>query len=236
MLRIALLGALLAIAAGAFVVLNPLLFAIETGVPHDRFFIFDKHFILDGELDSVKPSFQGESAADDFDRYHNHCLRVMNFAKFFMPEFVFEEYPNVMNVVAMSVAYHRVGLWTDGGTLNYLEPSVKQMEYHVRKEGIFEEDHIEIARQIIREQHKFTTYSGGKSKAINAIVNAVRKAAWADVTMGVVRFDLPAPLMEAAYAKIEHGGFHRMLLADMRHRLSPHSKLGQLEMFRIIKW
>ena len=230
MLKAAIVGGLLAIGAGTFVVLNPLLFGFETGVPHDKFFVYTKHFMLDGELELVRPNIPEQ----DFERYRNHCLRVMTFTKHHLPEFVFEEYPNAMNIVAMAVAYHDVGLWTDG-ELNYLEPSAKRMEFHATKEAVFEEKHIDIARQIIMQHHKLTHYSGDSSEAVNAIVNAVRKADWADATFGIIRFDLPAALLEAAYAKVPEGGFHKML-AGMGPRLSPNSTLGQLAVLNIFKW
>ena len=237
----AIIVGLCAIGAGAFIVLNPLLFGFSTGIPHDKFFIYSKHFMLDGELELVRDSIPPE----DFERYRNHCLRVMSFAKYLMPDFVYEEYPNAMNIVAMALAYHDVALWTDG-KLNYLEPSAIQMERHTAKEGVFEENHISIARQIIMEHHKLTDYhskvtnndrrqSTTSGAAVDAIVNAVRKADWTDATVGIIRFEVPAALLEAAYAKIPDAGFHAML-AGMGGRLSPNSLLGQLDVLKILKW
>ena len=169
----------------------------------------------------------------------------MSFAKYLMPDFVYDEYPNAMNIVAMALAYHDVALWTDG-KLNYLEPSARQMELHTAKEGVFEENHISIARQIIMEHHKFTDYHSKNTQndsgqiaasgaAVDAIVNAVRKADWTDATVGIVRFEVPAALLEAAYAKIPEAGFH-VMLAGMGGRLSPNSILGQLDVLKILKW
>jgi hypothetical protein len=236
------IAGLCAIVAGAFVVRNPLLFGFSTGIPHDNFFIYSKHPTLDGELQLVKDSIPPE----DFEKYRNHCLRVMSFAKYLMPDFVYEEYPNAMDIVAMALAYHDVALWTDG-KLNYLEPSAIQMERHTAKEGVFEESHISIARQIIMEHHKLTDYhskttsnvfkgqSTTSGAAVDAIVNAVRKADWTDATVGIIRFEVPVALLEAAYAKIPEAGFHAML-AGMGGRLSPNSFLGQFDVLKILKW
>lgn len=233
----AFLACILAIGMGTFIASNPLLFGIRTGVPHDTYFVYSKHFILDGELERLRSKIP----PDDFERYRNHCLRVMSFAKFQMPEFVYEEYPNAMNIVAMALAYHDVALWTDG-ELNYLEPSAKRMESNVRADGVFDEKQIAIAREIIMQHHKYTDYSSSSSsslkpsnKATDAMINAVRKADWADATVGIIRFGLPASLLEAAYAKVPEAGFHAML-AGMGSRLSPHSLVGQFEVLKILKW
>ena len=232
MLRAAFLVGIIAVGVGTFALLNPFLFGIRTGVPHDSHFVYTKHFILDGELDRVGAHIP----EDDLERYRNHCLRVLSFAKFHMPDFVFEAYPNAMNIVAMALAYHDVALWTDG-ELNYLEPSAKRMESYVGAEGVFDDKQVAIAREIIMQHHKYTDYSSSEesNKSIDAMVNAVRKADWADATVGVIRFDLPASLLEAAYAKVPEAGFHAML-AGMGSRLSPHSLIGQLEVLRILKW
>lgn len=231
MSRGAFLVGIIAIGVGTFAVFNPFLFGIRSGVPHDSHFVYTKHFILDGELDRVRAHIP----EDDFERYRNHCLRVLSFAKFHMPEFVYEEYPNAMNIVAMALAYHDVALWTDG-ELNYLEPSAKRMESYIEAEGVFDDKQIAIAREIIMQHHKYTDYSSSKvsNKSIDAMVNAVRKADWADATVGIIRFGLPASFLEAAYAKVPEAGFHAML-AGMGSRLSPRSLVGQLEVLKILK-
>lgn len=110
----------------------------------------------------------------------------------------------------------------------------------------FEEDK-DIASAIILEHHKFTTYNYSKNQneqnrqqpvALenkNEIVNAVRKADWADATMGIIRFGLPQNLLEAAYNVIPDAGFHSLLL-NMGSRLSPNSLTGQMEVLKILKW
>ena len=222
-------GATLVIVVSTFVVLNPILFGMDTGVDLENIFVFDKHFMLDNELMLVQ-----DKIGDDFEAYRNHCLRVMTFTQYFMPESVYEAYPNAMNIVAMAIAFHDVALWTDG-TLDYLGPSAAQMEFLVQKEGIWEQEQVTIAQQIILWHHKVTDYTGGATDAINDMVNAVRKADWADFTMGILRSDMPAPLIEAAFHKVPEAGFHKRLMA-MGPRLSPNSILGQLAVLKIFKW
>ncbi|CAB9512373.1 Inherit from bactNOG: Metal Dependent Phosphohydrolase [Seminavis robusta] len=104
----------------------------------------------------------------------------------------------------------------------------------------------EVAKAIIMYHHKFTDYdyqtdeTGNQSAAklvdnMNEIVNAVRKADWADATMGIVRFGLPQELLAKAYETIPEAGFHNVLVG-MGPRLSPDNVMGQLEVMKIIKW
>ena len=238
MWRLSVFIAVLAIATGIFVAQNPFLFGLSTKDGSERYFVYYEDVVLDRELSFVR-SYIPDA---DFEAYRNHCLRVMTFAKYFLSsssekEKDFSE-ENVMKVIAMAVAYHDVALWTDG-KLDYLEPSIRQMYHYVWKEGIFSEDDIDLAREIINQHHKFTNFKSKKksssSKSFDTIVNAVRKADWADFTYGIVRFQLPSSLLEDAYAKVPEAGLHQML-ATFGPRLSPDSILGQLKVLRILKW
>lgn len=122
----------------------------------------------------------------------------------------------------------------------------------------FLEEASEIATAIILQHHKLTSYTHknnsdneensikGESKKnqsekmkemeyINDIVNAVRKADWADATVGLVRFGLPQSVLGAAYEAIPEAGFHNVLL-NMGGRLSPDSLVGQLDVLKILKF
>lgn len=122
----------------------------------------------------------------------------------------------------------------------------------------FLEEESEIATAIILQHHKLTSYTHKKNSAdredsdkgeskknqsknvkdiadINEIVNAVRKADWADATMGLVRFGLPQSVLGAAYEAIPEAGFHNVLL-NMGGRLSPDSLVGQLDVLKILKF
>ena len=111
---------------------------------------------------------------------------------------------------------------------------------------------VAMAKAIILQHHKFTDYDVRADKELysplandeddhstvtmmNAMVNAVRKADWADATMGIIRFGLPQDLLVAAYAAILEAGFHNLLL-NFRSRLSPESLRGQLDVLKILKW
>jgi hypothetical protein len=146
-------------------------------------------------------------------------------------------------------------LWTDG-TLNYLDPSVSVFEsdlQHDRKlrngaeserevadEGgilpfSLDESQAETVREIILQHHRYNKWKKGDSFADESLVNAVRKADWADATLGVMRSGLPVNFLEAAYETAPSLGFHAML-AGMGARLSPDSYVGRLDVLKILKW
>ena len=73
------------------------------------------------------------------------------------------------------------------------------------------------------------------SEAANSLVNAVRKASWADATMGLLRFDLPSSLLETAYGQLDDAGFHAVILGIIT-KLSPDIMSGVMEAGEIMKW
>jgi hypothetical protein len=205
---------------------NPLLFGQRTGESHDGFTIYKHSPELDDELfglrDKIGPDFKG---------YRNHCLRVLTFTKYFLEDWVLKEMPDAIETAAIALAYHAVALWTDK-KLEYLEPSVAQMEHALET---FSETEKAIMKDIIMQHHKVTDFTSGRGKAVDALINAVRKADWADATMGVVRFGMPAALLEAAYDNLGEAGFHKVLLG-MGSKLSPDDFVGRLDLLKNFKW
>eukprot|EP00529_Nitzschia_sp_RCC80_P027790 CAMPEP_0113498440 /NCGR_PEP_ID=MMETSP0014_2-20120614/31180_1 /TAXON_ID=2857 /ORGANISM="Nitzschia sp." /LENGTH=247 /DNA_ID=CAMNT_0000392477 /DNA_START=524 /DNA_END=1267 /DNA_ORIENTATION=- /assembly_acc=CAM_ASM_000159 len=245
------LGSILAVvvaAAAAFVYQNnPLLFgrsvvttssSSDSSIEEEEYYtIYNHHPALDDELFDLS-KYMGE----DFQKYRNHCLRVLTFTKYFLDENaasdgglnIEQELPNAIELAATALAYHDVGLWTDHD-LNYLEPSRLKLD-ETLVNG-FSAHEIRIMDEIILQHHKITSYDGHEfTDAENLLINAVRKGDWADATMGLVRFGLPAVLLEKTYNAIPEAGFH-MMLAGMDSRLSPGNKInGTLEVLKIFKW
>jgi hypothetical protein len=210
---------------------NPLLFGRQSGAEsksHDIYTVFDHYAYLDDELFSLS-NFIGK----DLSSYRNHCLRVLSFTKFFLTDSTIKEFPDAMDVAATAIAYHRVGLWTDKN-LNYLQSSKEQLETALG--GSVPAEEMNIMREIILQQHKITDYTNiNMSPEENDLINAVRKASWADATMGLIRFDLPAPLLEAAYNQVKGMGFHKKVF-EMTSTLSPNVFSGVMEIVQILKW
>ena len=207
---------------------NPLLFGQRTGLSHEGWVILEHDAELDDELFGL-----AKSIGSDFAAYRNHCLRVLSFTKFFLPPSVLEEMPEAMELASVALAYHDVALWTDK-KLDYLDPSVGQLEQSSDFEK-YTDIQKGIMTDIILQHHKVTPFESSRGAAADALVNAVRKADWADATMGIVRFGMPEVLLEAAYDKVPEAGFH-MILLGLGSKLSPGNIMGQLDIFKIFKW
>jgi hypothetical protein len=227
---------LLTMLSGSFIQKNKMLFGLSSGdLPSDDVFhAYTEHAVLDTEL----AKFSTEMG-DEMDAYRNHCLRVLSFAVAHLGGVKLVSSKSV-DVMALALAYHDLGLWSDGA-LDYLEPSAKQLEASTRDNGedeedVFNDSDIRTARAIITEHHKLTDYHSHDDEGINAnLVNAIRKGDWADFTIGIVRFGLPAGFVESAYTKIPEANFH-MILTTMLPRLSPDSLMNQLAILNIFKW
>jgi hypothetical protein len=237
---------ILAMAASCFMRYNPILFGIKTETlpSSDEFSIYRDHPLLDAVLNMHKSEI-----GQDYESYRNHCLRVLSFAVFHLGGKKNLQSGD-LDVLAIALAYHDIALWTDG-TLNYLEPSVGVMEREMNhrilsieaeeelqtfSSDFLSETDVATVREIILQHHKFREWIPDEGDPADArLVNAVRKGDWADATVGIIRYGLPASYLQAAYTTIPEAGFH-MVLAGMGSRLSPDSFVGQLDVLRIFKW
>ena len=194
---------------------------------------------------------------EDYDPCYNHCLRVLNFSKYFLDKYTTNRKETEMSnsswgknldIMAFTLAYHDIALWTDG-ELSYLDPSAAVMERDLREDpSLWELFHPPltteeklIAREIIMQHHKISPFAVPNTD-LNVpmgiegehMVNAVRKGDWVDATMGIVKHAISTDILEDAYAEIPEAGFHNMLLG-MGGRLSPDSIIGQLKVLKILK-
>ena len=207
---------------------NPVLFgtAKEDHAFYDHT-VYEFYPHLDDELFPLSASI-----GIDLGAYRNHCLRVLTFTNYFLPESTKQDLPDAMDLAATAIAYHRVGLWT-GKSVNYLESSKDMLEMELGT--VFDADKLSIMREIILQQHKVKDFTSMGSEAENSLINAVRKASWAEITMGLIRFDLPASLLETAYNELEANGFHAVIFGLIT-KLSPDVLNGVMEVGKIIKW
>ena len=218
---------LFAVGGGMFFQRNPLLFGKRTGKSHAAFTVFKHYPQLDDELLPLADSVAGE-----FTAYRNHCLRVLTFTNYFLSESTRKKIPNALDLAAVALAYHDIALWTDH-ELDYLEPSKVRMDKALG--DTYTPQEIKIMEEIILEHHKYTDFTG-LSDAENDLINAVRKGDWTDASFGVVRFGMPAALLEAAYDQVPELGFHQ-ILTNVLVRLSNGNLIkGTLELLKIFKW
>jgi hypothetical protein len=237
---------IVAMVVGFFVRNNPILFGLNTGkIPSDDdFAIYRDHPLMDVILNMHKSEL-----GKDYESYRNHCLRVLSFAVHHLGGNDNLQ-PGDLDIMAIALAYHDIALWTDGA-LSYLEPSVAVMEREMKErfkrkeageekeeQSLFSlsENDIATVREIVLQHHKFRQWTPEEGNPADArLVNAVRKGDWADATVGVIRYCLPASYVQAAYTTVPEAGFH-MVLAGMGGRLSPDSLVGQLDVLKIFKW
>lgn len=167
--------AVIVLLVGLFVSSNRLIFGLSTGLVQEEYasLVTHKDDVLDYYLEKHR-----KQLGEDYEAYRGHCLRVLSFTKYFLSLKNIQLEPRTFSIVAMALAYHDIGLWTDK-ELNYLTPSVSQMTKRVLEEmavskqnegddgvvympmrfhwSTFEEDSV-IASTIIMEHHKLTSY------------------------------------------------------------------------------
>jgi len=172
------------------------------------------HFLLADELIGLHSSALG----DDFVAYRNHVCRVLNYT------LALTGHPSPSTAILVASAFHDLGIWTHR-TFDYLPPSVELAKSWLSAHGLdaLEEE----VRAIISEHHKLRPYTGRFSSSVEAF----RKADLVDLSLGAIRFGLPAAFVRAVRAAFPNAGFHR-LLARLTARQFVRSPLRPLPMVR----
>jgi predicted metal-dependent HD superfamily phosphohydrolase len=166
--------------------------------------IVDRSALLD-ELLAASASQLGP----DLPGYRNHCYRVLNFALALAPAL-----DGVREKVEIATFFHDVGIWTDG-TFDYLEPSAARARRYLEERQRSEWSRDVLA--MITRHHQITS-----AKAQGALVNAFRRADWADVSLGVLRAGLPARFVRDVRQIFPDEGFHVRLVELTLERLRHH--------------
>ncbi|MDP3859705.1 MAG: hypothetical protein Q8Q73_18250 [Stagnimonas sp.] len=147
----------------------------------------------------------------DFTAYRNHCYRVLNLAASLLAT----DDAETLEKLAIAVAFHDLGIWTDR-TFDYLPPSEQRAQVWLAQAGL--ERWSEEITLMIREHHKLRRYRTEPS----VLVEAMRKADWADVSLGLLRFGLPRAYLRELSAAFPNAGFHRRLVQLSLRRLLSH--------------
>lgn len=131
--------------------------------------------------------------------YRNHVYRLLNF---------FSALNNpqgeVPEVVQIAGAFHDIGIWTDH-TWDYLEPSIERAEAYLVERGL-EARKAEVAA-LIFEHHKIRPYT----KEYAETVEIFRKADLVDVSLGIIKHQIPASFILAVKKSFPNAGFHWLL-------------------------
>lgn len=150
--------------------------------------------------EQIIQSFASDLGAD-LPAYRNHVCRVLNYfaaltdAQGPLPE-----------AVLIAAAFHDIGIWTDQ-TFDYLQPSVRRAKAYLAERGL---THLEAeVEAVIVEHHKIRRYRAAHA----ASVEAYRQADLVDVSLGLIRFGIPASFIRSVQAAFPNAGFHQHLLA-----------------------
>lgn len=156
--------------------------------------IIDHDEIVERELAPLR-----EAISADFAGYRNHVYRVLTYATHFLGSDRWRE------PIAFALAFHDVGLWTDG-KLAYLEPSEDRAEAARQARA----PHLDAAliRDLIHWHHKVSAFQGPNAE----VVNAVRKADWVDASGGRVRKGLSRRDILEVMSAIPPYGFYETLM------------------------
>ena len=141
-----------------------------------------------------------DAIGGDLPGYRNHVHRTVTYAMHFLVGD-----PAVEPVVETALAYHDIGLWTDGA-LAYLEPSEAVALADNERFG-WGLDH-EVLRGIIHWHHKILPYRGPHA----AVIESCRKADWIVASMGWLRKGMPRRAIRAVEAAFPNEGFHAALV------------------------
>ncbi len=153
----------------------------------------------------------------DFDLYRNHVYRMINLTDHFYPL-----QDENLQQVAIAAVFHDAGIWLDR-TFDYLEPSALRAQEYVRSNGHGEWSTLIGA--MIMNHHRIRPVRSNK------LVEAFRRADWADVTYGTIGFGVPADLMQALTGLYPLLGFQKRLAMLTFHQLKKHP-LNPLPMMR----
>lgn len=145
-------------------------------------------------LDSYADLLGGDRTA-----YQHHVYRVLNYYAALRGS---DEIPEAVLIAA---AFHDIGIWTDH-TIDYLEPSARHAEDYLH--------HHQLAalqtevREVIEYHHKLTPYEESHAST----VEAYRRADLVDLSLGAIRFGLPADFVRSVKAALPNAGFHGRLV------------------------
>jgi hypothetical protein len=136
----------------------------------------------------------------DYQGYRNHIYRVFSFSLHFL-----HGDETYRDVIAAALVYHDIALWTDG-TNAYIKPSRARARKDLKDKN-FDPEQRSLIEGIIEWHHKVTPYRGEHAD----VINAVRKADWADFTYGIAHFGLPRKHIATVRDAIPEAGFHKTL-------------------------
>ena len=164
-------------------------------------------------LESYRPAI-----GVDYNKYKNHVYRV------FLNCILIDNEKENEEKYAIAAVFHDIGIWTDH-TIDYLNPSIDQMEIFLIKNG--KKDWINEITLMIYWHHKISKYHGNYEQTVESF----RKSDWIDVSLGLITFGGDRNRIGQNRKKIPNLGFHVFLLKKIFNNFL-HHPLNPLPMFR----
>lgn len=155
---------------------------------------------------------------NDYTKYYNHACRVYVLCT------KLDSNAENHDQYAIAAAFHDLGIWTNK-TFDYLKPSIVLAE-----EWLARNNKSAWSKEIvlmIGMHHKMSPYTGECS----ATVEAFRKADWIDLSVGLLRYGLPAGAYRQIRKQFPTKGFHRFLVRKTLQNFLKHP-LRPLPMFK----
>jgi hypothetical protein len=146
---------------------------------------------------------------DAFPGYSNHCHRVFNFCT------ALSGGRGTLEKIAIAAAFHDLGIWS-AGTFDYLAPSRKLAREYLAKVG--KTGWTAEVEAMIDNHHKLFAYNANP----DWLVEPFRKADWADISLGRLRWGLPRAYVSEVLAAFPNAGFHRRLVALTMRQIRSH--------------
>lgn len=172
---------------------------------------------IPGIIDMLLEPFQ-PLLASDHNRYKHHVYRI------YLHALLLDNNPANEEKYAIASVFHDIGIFTKN-TFNYIGPSIEQAIAFCSATG--REQWREEITLMINWHHKLTPYRG----LYETTVETFRKADWIDVSLGQLRFGIPAKQVRAIRNAWPWQGFHRFLVKGVAKNILKHP-LNPLPMFR----
>ena len=150
---------------------------------------------LEEILEQWKPQL-----GNDYAGYKNHVYRMVHFC-FALRDCNEEERQKII----IAGCFHDLGIWSDH-TVDYLPPSVVLAKDYLKEKNL--EPWIPEIDLMIDIHHKVRKYRDDRYP----LVEVFRKADLVDVSLGLVKFGLPAATIRSVKAQFPNAGFHKRLM------------------------
>lgn len=141
-----------------------------------------------------------DEISGDYDGYRNHVYRMINYC-LALRACEAEERERIV----IAGCFHDLGIWA-AGTFDYLDPSAELASEYLRGQGL--EAWIPEITSMIEFHHKLRRHEDTRQP----LIEVFRRGDLVDVSLGLVRFGLPAAFVAEVKREFPNAGFHRRLV------------------------